>query len=82
MNRTQYRITPSGRKALVEGDYLIHLADAVAKDGILTSKEIMDYHLGLTKIEANTIISVLKRLGFIEEAPIQGVGYAERGKYN
>ncbi len=78
----QYRITQQGRKALEEGDHLIHLANEAAQDGVVSSKEIAQLQTGFTVTEADYIISVLSRLGFIEPAPIQGVKYTERGKYN
>ena len=82
MNSIQYIITSKGQKALETGDHLIHLANEAARDGVLTSKEITSLSPELTTAEADVIISLLSKSGFIEPAPIQGTGYQERGKYN
>ena len=66
MNDVQYRFTQSGREALAIGDYLTELANDAASDGVVTTQGIMGLKLELTPIEAERILSVLLRSGYIE----------------
>lgn len=70
----QYRLTERGKEALARGDYLMHLADSVARDGVVTSEEIAK-KTEMTRTEADYMLSVLSRLNLITPAPIQGVKY-------
>ena len=66
MNDVQYRFTQSGREALAIGDYLTERANDATSDGVVTTRSIMGLELGLTRMEAERILSVLIRSGYIE----------------
>lgn len=68
----KYRFTDKGRQALRVGDRILEIAAEAAKDGIVTSNEVVELNPALTPMEADYILSVLNRQGYIEPVPIQG----------
>jgi len=76
----QYRLTTTGRHALQEGNRLVYLINEIAKDGVVTSEELVKYHFN--EEEAKALLSLLSRSHFIEIAPIQGIKYTDKTRWN
>jgi len=60
----QYKLTATGKHALQTGDKLIYLINEIAKDGVVSSEELMKY--GFSEDEANVLIKLLLRTHLIE----------------
>lgn len=71
---TEYVVTERGKDMLHAGDRLMEVVDDAMQDGKVSAKEISELTT-MTLMEAEYLINVLKRQGYLKEAPIQGVEY-------